>query len=68
MAVKFIQASIIKSSCLPIQLQEGCHLTKVKGKYYLVKSNTIEIDFKHKINKHERNHKKRANAARNPTK
>lgn len=45
MEVKFYQAKIIKISKNPIELQEGCHLAKVKGIYFLVKTHIIEIDY-----------------------
>ncbi len=41
MAVQFIQAITIKSSKFPIELQEGCHLKKIKGKYYLIKTTIV---------------------------
>ena len=63
MAVQLIQASTIKSSFQPIELQQNCHLAKVKGKYYLVKIKIIEIDYKQKNKINERNNKKRANTA-----
>ena len=46
--MQLIQASTIKSSFQPIELQQDCHLAKVKGKYYLVKIKIIEIDYKQK--------------------
>jgi hypothetical protein len=54
MAVKLIQAITIKSSKEPIEMQKGCHLKKIKGTYYLIKNNTIELNFKN--NNHERKH------------
>lgn len=41
----FIQAKIIEQSKYPIDLQEGCHLVKIKGIYYLVKTITIEENY-----------------------
>jgi hypothetical protein len=60
MEVILIQATTIKSSKTPIEIEDSCHLVKIKSKYYLVKTTVIETDYKHKkINKNERNHKKR---------
>jgi beta-xylosidase len=41
----FIQAIIIEKSKYPIDLKEGCHLVKIKGFYYLVKTITIEENY-----------------------
>jgi hypothetical protein len=41
----FIQAKIITKSKYPIDLQEGCHLAKIKGMYYLVKTTTIVEEY-----------------------
>jgi hypothetical protein len=44
--VKFIQATTIKTSNEPItDIPEGYHVKKIKGKYYLIKTTTIEIKY-----------------------
>jgi hypothetical protein len=53
MAVKFIQATTIKSSKHPIELQEGCHLKKIKGIFYLIKTTEIEIIYTIQNHKNE---------------
>jgi len=54
MAVILIQASTIKSSKTPIELEDGCHLKKIKGMFYLIKTHSIEIDYPIKNHKNER--------------
>ena len=54
MAVKFIQATTIKKSKTSIELEDGCHLTKIMGMFYLVKTHSIEIDYPIKNHKNER--------------
>ncbi len=50
MAVQFIQASVLKKSKDPIPLVEGYHLKKIRKYYYLIKTTTIDINYKHKTN------------------
>jgi hypothetical protein len=45
MAVKFIQATTIQTSKTPIELQDGCHLKKIKGKFYLIKTTSKEVNY-----------------------
>jgi hypothetical protein len=54
MAVQLIQATTIKSSKTPIELEDGCHLKKIKGMFYLIKTHSIEIDYPIKNHKNER--------------
>jgi hypothetical protein len=54
MAVKLIQASTIKSSKTPVELEDGCHLKKINGMFYLIKTHSIEIDYPIKNHKNER--------------
>ena len=54
MEVKFIQAIVIKYSKTPIELEDGCHLKKIKGMFYLLKTHSIEIDYPIKNHKNER--------------
>lgn len=46
MAVQLIQATTIKKSNEPIPPQEGYHVKKIKYWYYLIKTTTIEINYK----------------------
>jgi hypothetical protein len=44
--VKFIQATTIKKSDQPItDIPEGHHVIKIKGKYQLVKTIVIEMEY-----------------------
>ena len=54
MEVKFIQATTIKTSKTPIELEDGCHLKKIKGMFYLIKTHSIEIYYPIKNHKNER--------------
>ena len=46
MEVQFIQASTIKTSNDPItDIPKGYHVKKIKGKYYLIKTTVIELDY-----------------------
>ena len=46
MEVKFIQASTIKTSDkLITDIPEGYHVKKIKRKYYLIKTTTLEMDY-----------------------
>jgi len=52
--VQLILATTIKSSKTPIQLEDGCHLKKIKGMFYLIKTYSIEVNYPTKNHKNER--------------
>jgi hypothetical protein len=50
MEVKFIQAITINKSNNPLNIEKDYHIKCIKGKYYLIKTYTLDIQYTNKNN------------------